>query len=177
MGHPWFGAFGWPNGLVYLALPGVAAVLVATHGAQRFRDDDVPAILKILDWVLSFGAYMTLLTDQLPFGENQPIVRVTVEPPAPAAPRKDPTVGSALLRIVTSIPAAIVVAVLQLASGVLWILAAIGVLIVQRYPRSWFDFQCAVLRAEARLLVWHASATDEYPPLGLEFGPTPHPAH
>jgi hypothetical protein len=152
---------------LYLALPALAAVLVATHGAQRFRVDDAPRVLRVLDWVLSFFAYMMLLTDQLPFGENQPIVRVT------AQPHGEPTVGSALLRVFTSIPVALVLLVLQIVGSVLWFLAAISVLFVARYPRSWFNFQCGILRAEARLLVYHTSITDEYPPLGLELGPSP----
>jgi len=56
-------------------------------------------------------------------------------------------------------------------AGILWIIAAIMVLIQENYPDSIYNFQRGVMRWEARLLVYHASLVDQYPPFALDTGP------
>ena len=45
------------------------------------------------------------------------------------------------------------------------------VLIQESYPEGLYDFQCGVVRWQARLLVYHASLVDGYPPFAFDMGP------
>lgn len=159
-------AIGWPGGVLYFALPAIAAVLVAQHGAARFFERDAPRLTRVLGWIVGFHAYMGLLTDRFPLAAPDEPVRYEGEP------QGAPTVGSAVLRVLTTIPAAIVLWVLSLLSCIVWVLAAVAILFVQHYPRSWFDFQCGVLRFAARVLAYHASLVATYPPIKVDLGPT-----
>jgi hypothetical protein len=47
------------------------------------------------------------------------------------------------------------------------------VLIQENYPDGLYNFQRGVLRWEARLLGYHASLVDQYPPFALDTGPEP----
>jgi hypothetical protein len=156
---------GWPGTLLYFGLPALAAILVAQHGPTRYLATDAPRILGVLDWLLAFVAYMELLTDEFPLGGPRP-VRYDFQPSG------TPTVGSAVLRIVTSIPAAFVLALLGFVSAIVTLLAAIAILFTRHYPRSWFDFQCGVLRVYARVLAYHTSLTDQYPTFTFHATPT-----
>ncbi|MGE5186654.1 MAG: DUF4389 domain-containing protein [Acidobacteriota bacterium] len=149
------GIGGWPGGILYLALPAIAAILISQHGAVRYLGSDAPKIVRVLDWILGFLAYMTLLTDEFP--GKQPRVRYDF------VPSGSPTVGSAVLRIFTSIPAAIVIGLLGIVAGFIAFLQMVWVLFVGHYPRSWFEFQCGMLRIQARLYAYHASLTETYP--------------
>ena len=60
---------------------------------------------------------------------------------------------------------------LGIVSGVIWIIAAIMVLIQENYPAGMFDFQCAVLRWQARLLGYQTSLVEPYPPFAVDTGP------
>ncbi len=148
-------AIGWPGGILYFGLPALAAVLIAEHGAPRFLAADGPRILRVLGWLLAFYAYMMVLTDEFPLET----ARVRYESP----PDGSPTVKSAVLRIFTSLPIAFVLCLLGFIAGLLALFSMFAVLFVGHYPRSWFDFQCGMLRVQARLLADHASLTDDYP--------------
>ena len=49
------------------------------------------------------------------------------------------------------------------------------ILVRETYPAALYDFQRGVLRWQARLLAYHASLVDEYPPLAFYTGPEPAP--
>ena len=155
-------AIGWPGGVLYFGLPALAAVLIAQHGPARYLDADAPRILRVLGWLLAFYAYMMLLTDEFPL--DTPRVRYDF------TPRGSPTVKSAVLRIFTSLPIAIVLALLGFIAAMLALFSMIGVLLAGHYPASWFDFQAGMLRVQARLLAYHASLTDDYPTLTFHSG-------
>lgn len=159
-------AIGWPGGVLYFALPAVVAVLVAQHGAPRFFEHDAPLVTRVLGWVMGFHAYMGLLTDHFPMAATDAPVRYEGQP------QGAPTVGSAVLRVLTTIPAMIVLWLLSIVSCVVWVMAAVAILFVQHYPRSWFDFQCGVLRFAARVLAYHGSLVAEYPPIKIDAGPS-----
>jgi len=159
-------AVGWPGGVLYFALPAVVAVLIAQHGAPRFFERDAPVVTRVLSWVMGFHAYMGLLTDHFPLAAADEPVRYE------GVPEGTPTVGSAVLRVVMTIPAVIVLWLLSIASCIVWVLAAIAILAVQHYPRSWFDFQCGVLRFAARVFAYHGSLVSTYPPIKVEAGPS-----
>jgi hypothetical protein len=87
-----------------------------------------------------------------------------------------PTVGSALLRLIYSIPSAFVLAILGFVSGIIWIIAAVMVLVQENYADGLYDFQRGVLRWEARLLAYHSSLIEQYPPFALDTGAESPPA-
>lgn len=156
--------------LLYLLLPVSAAVFISQKGGRSYVDHAAPRITSILRFVLGVYAYFALLTDKLPTGGSDDPVQFAVYPTG------SPTVGSALGRFVTSLPAAFMLALFGIAAWFVWIVAAIMIVIDGRYPLGLFDFQCGVFRWQARLLAYHASLVDAYPPLTLSPGassPTP----
>jgi Domain of unknown function (DUF4389) len=154
------GWIGHPFGLLWLGLPVVAAILVSQKGGQRYLDEDGPKLTRVLSWVVALLAYLALLTDRLPGGE-EPAARFQVELSG------SPTVGSALLRILYAIPSLIVLALLFLLGAIVWLLAVVLVLVNERYPESAWRFLCGIVRWQANVLAYLASLTDRYPPFAL----------
>ncbi len=157
-------------GLVYLVLPVLAAAFVSQRGAQRFLDEDGPRITGWLRWLIALYAYLAILTDRFPTEKPEEIVRFSVQKGG------SPSVGSALLRLIYSIPSAFVLALLGIVSTIIWLIAAVFVLVQESYPEGLYDFQRGVVRWEARLLAYHASLVDQYPPFALDAGAEPSPA-
>src|SRR5207249_10461076 len=112
-------------------------------------------------WILAVLAYVALLTDSLPGGDEHP-VRFQVDRSG------SPTVGSALLRILYAIPSVIVLAILGFVGAIVWVIAVVFVLVEERYPDGLWRFQLGLVRWEARLLAYLASLVDRYPPFTLE---------
>jgi len=157
-------------GLVYLAVPAVAAIFVSQKGGEKYLAEDGPRVTGWLRWIVSFYAYLGILTDRFPTEKPEEIVRFEVQTGG------TPTVGSALLRLIYSIPSAIVLSILAIVSAVIWIIAAVMVLVQESYPEGLYDFQRGILRWEARLLGYHASLVEQYPPFALDTEPEPAPA-
>jgi len=160
-------ALGWighPVGLLWLGVPVVAAVLVSQKGGRRYLDETGPTVTRVLRWILAGIAYLALLTDLLPGPGKEP-VRFQVERSG------SPTVGSVLLRILYAIPNLIVFAVLAFVGAIVWVVAAVLVLINETYPESLWRFLLGLVRWEAWLLAYLASLVDRYPPFALETGP------
>jgi hypothetical protein len=164
------GAIGWVLALVYLVFPVLAAIFVSQKGSEKYLEEDGPRMTGWLRWVLALYAYLGILTDRFPTEKPEEIVRFEVSPGG------SPTVGSALLRLIYSIPSVFVLGLLGIVSAVIWLIAAIMVLIQENYPGGLYNFQRGVLRWEARLLGYHASLVDQYPPFALDTGPEPAPA-
>ena len=158
------GIGGWPGGVLYLVLPAIATILISQHGAVRYLAGDGPKVVRVLDWILGLFAYMALLTDEFPSTQSK--VRYDF------IPSGSPTATSAVLRIFTSIPAAIVIALLGIVAGFLAFLQMVWVLFVGHYPRSWFEFQSGMLRIQARLYGYHASLTETYPTFSFHGTPS-----
>jgi Domain of unknown function (DUF4389) len=78
-----------------------------------------------------------------------------------------PTTGSALLRLLTSIPSGFVLALLGVVATITGIIAGIFILVREDYPEALYGFHTGVVRWGARLLAYYASLTDEYPPFSL----------
>lgn len=158
----WLGSItGWLPGLVFFALPVIAATVVSTRGAQRYLDDVAPTLWRAIRWLLALTAYMLLLVDRFPAGEVTD-VEVNVQVGA------HPTTGSTLLRLITSIPSAFVLGILGIASSVLCVVGVATILIDGQVPRAILAFQRGMLRWQARLWAYHASMVDEYPPFSFE---------
>ncbi len=158
------GWIGHPFGLLWLGIPVVAAILVSQKGGQRYLDENGPMVTRVLSWILAVVAYLALLTDRLPGGDEDP-VRFEVERSG------SPTVGSALLRILYAIPSLIVLALLVFAGAIVWVIAVVLVLVNERNPESLWRFLRGIVRWEACLFVYLASLVDRHPPFRLETGP------
>lgn len=149
------GIAGWSGGwvflLLYLGLPLVAAITVASGGPAAYREEVAPVVIRFLRWFIGINAYVGMVNDRFPIREDGLIVRLDVAPGAP------PTAGAALLPLLTSLPAAIVLALLGLVSAVLWVVGAITILTTRSVPGAVVRFQRGMLRMLAELLVHQAS--------------------
>ena len=116
---------------------------------------------QVLRWLLQFSAYMALLVDRFPT-DGDTGVTVLLRPTG------TPSIGSALRRLLTSIPSGLVLGILWCISGILWLIAAVIVVLGGDMPPSIAGFQRGVLRWSARLVAYHASLVEEYPPFAFE---------
>ncbi|HEX8114184.1 MAG TPA: DUF4389 domain-containing protein [Kofleriaceae bacterium] len=161
----WVGvSAGWLGCALFLALPVIAAVVISTRGAQAYLDNTGPKVWQVVSWLLAFSAYMLLLTDRFPVGEPTG-VQVQIRPDG------HPTTSSALLRLITSLPSGLVLALLGCVSSVLFVIGAVMILAEEQVPAWILGFQRGVLRWQARLAGYHASLIDEYPPFSFEADP------
>jgi uncharacterized protein DUF4389 len=79
--------------------------------------------------------------------------------------------GPGANRLVKSLPSALVFLILNFVAYIVWMVSALMILVTETYPAGLFDFQCGVLRWMARLLAYHASLFDKYPPFVFDAGP------
>jgi Domain of unknown function (DUF4389) len=154
--------FGW---ILYLGFPVLAAVLISQKDGARYLGEDGPRVVRWLHWVVAVIAYMSLLTDRLPVSGEE-TVRFEVEHSG------TPTPGSALLRIVKGIPSLLVLLLLMFVSAIVWLVAAVWILVKETYPETLFNYQRGVVRWETRLLAYLASLVEPYPPFHFDTGPT-----
>jgi len=143
---------------VYLALPAAVAVVLTRKGSERYLAEDAPRILSVLRWLASADGYLWLLTDVLPTAEGSPI-DLKIENGG------RPTPGSALLRLLLSLPALVVLAVLSAASGILWVVGAVVILVRKRLPDAIADILSFTLRFQFQLVAYHLSLVERYPSL------------
>ncbi|HEY8173317.1 MAG TPA: DUF4389 domain-containing protein [Dehalococcoidia bacterium] len=157
------GALGWVWGLLWLAVPVVAAILISQKGAERYHAEAPDTMTKWLRWIVGAYAYLLLLTDKLP-NEDQGDLRFDVRPTG------TPSVGQTLLRIILVIPHMIVLALLGIVAGILAIIAAVMILVQETYPAGIYGFLRGWIRWHARVLAYLASLVDEYPPFAFDTG-------
>jgi uncharacterized protein DUF4389 len=154
---------GWLICVLYGALPVIAAITLSAAGSERWTTEVAPRLWRVLAWLVQLSAFMVMLVDRFPTGEDFPI-RVELRATG------KPTVGSALARLITSIPSGFVLMILWWVSSVLWLVGAFFVLFGASIPESILAFQRGVLRWQARLVAYHASLVDEYPPFSFDTG-------
>jgi len=158
----WIGiSTGWLSVLLYLTLPIFAAIVISTQSPEALLSSAGPRLWRVIDWLLAFSAYMLLVTDRFPSGRDHGVL-VELHPTA------RPTVESALLRLVTSIPSAFVLAILCFVSSLLVLVSVLTVLFACSVPAAIVAFQTGILRWQSRLIAYHASLVDEYPPFSLD---------
>jgi hypothetical protein len=145
--------------LLYLAVPAVAALLVSRDRAERYLGDDAPGVIRVLRWLAGAYAYLWLLTDAMPTSEVGGPVELAVEVGG------KPTANSALLRLVTSLPALLLLAILSMAAAMLWIVGAVTILATERVPAAITGFISMKLRYQFRFVAYHLSLVDAYPVL------------
>src|SRR5690606_13341113 len=141
--------------------PLVAAIAISSSGGSAYQTGLGLRVWRGLSWLLQLSAYMLILVDRFPPGGEHP-TRVERQTTG------TPPVGSALLRLLTSIPSAFVLSLIWLASSLLWVIAVLTVLFTRAVPDVILAFQRGVLRWQARLLAYHASLVEEYPPFSLD---------
>jgi hypothetical protein len=154
---------GWLFHALYLALPLVAAFAGPAFG-ERYPQDLGGPMVGALRWLLALYAYLGLLTDRLPIDEQHLGIRYDV------ACAGTPTIGGALLRWVTSIPALVVLWVLGAVSVVLWLIAAVAILVRRQVPDAIYDFQRHLLRLTGRFFAHHASLVPGMAPIRVDTG-------
>ncbi len=154
---------GWLFGVVYLVVPVAAALLVQQAGASGYLAREPGRVSGWLRWLVAVYAWLLFLTDRFPSGA-EPGVSFGVTPGG------SPTTASALLRLVTSIPSGVLLVLLGLVSALAWVVELVTVLVSEGVPRSLYGFQRGVVRWLARLLGYHASLVEEYPPFSFDTG-------
>lgn len=158
----WLGVTaGWLACLLYIALPVVAAIAISANGPERFQRELAPGLWRVLRWLVQLTAYMMLLVDRFPGGDDDSVhvdVRCT----------GTPTLGAALARLVTTLPSALVLGLLNAVSGLLWVIGALLILLGGPMPSWLIGFQRGVLRWTVRMLAYHASLVEEYPPFSFD---------
>jgi len=143
---------------VYLAIPAVVALVISQKGGDHYVADSSVSIVKVLRWFASAYGYLWMLTDVLPTTQGGPVgLHVT--------PEGHPSMASALSRLLTTLPALLVLAVLSAVAGLLWIAGAVTVLVRERMPAGIARFIAVVLRYQFRLVAYHLSLVDRYPSL------------
>lgn len=156
----WLGiTAGWLSWLLFLVLPIVAAVVISTKGPEHYIKTTSEKVWPALAWLFSFEAYMLLITDRVPVEESG--VKAELHPSG------RPTIGSALLRVILSIPSAIALCVLGIVSCLLWFVSLVSILFGAHVPPSILAWQTGFLRWQARLAAYHASLVEEYPPFSF----------
>lgn len=143
---------------LYLALPAIVALVLTKKGGAGYLAEDAPRVARALRWIANAYAYLWFLSNELPTGDANPI-HIQIEPGGA------PTVTSALLRLVYSVPALLLVAVLSLAAALVWIVAAVVALVTERVPSALADFLALTLRVQLRFAAYHLSLVDRYPSL------------
>lgn len=155
-------SMGWLSSMLYLLLPVFAAVAISSLGTEGYLARVGGPLGRVIGWVAAFYAYMLLVTDRFPTGAESTVVRLQI------APTGRPTIGSALLRWITSIPSAFVLAILGIVSGLLCFIAVVSILVSETEPAGIVRYQVGILRWQARLFAYHASLVQEYPPFALD---------
>lgn len=154
--------------LLYVALPAIAALLISQKGSERYLADDGHGIARALRWLAGAYAYVWLLTDTFPTSESGMPVDLEIEAGG------SPTTASAVLRLLSSLPALLLLAVLSLAAAFLWPIGALLILVHRRIPAAIADFFALKVRYQFRLVAYHLSLVDEYPSLEVRVTTLPH---
>lgn len=158
------GILGIPLGflfvVLYLVLPLVAALLISKEGPEGYLRGSGPSVARALAWWNAAVAYLLFLTDRMPLREEE-LASLRFE----VAPGGTPTVGGALLRWITSLPESIVILLLAWVGALVWIVGAVVIAVRQRPPEFVLAYFRLLWRLQARLLAYHASLVDRYPPL------------
>lgn len=158
-----FGIFG----ALYLVLPVVAVIAISRNGGAGYGRSDARVLIGVLEWVVGFYAYLLFVTDRFPLRAEDRAVRLSIE--VTGAPR----VGGALARLLTTLPHAVVLGVLGIAAAVGAFVGALMVLVTESCPEGLRTFQRDIVAWIARVLAYHASLVEAYPPFSLT---TDHPS-
>ncbi len=152
--------FGLVFVLAYVALPAFACLRLSSH-AGRYFDEDAPRVLRVLRWLAAISGWAGLIAEHLPSSAPDERIIVVIDG------RPHATAGSALLRVLTGIPSALVLVLLFMVGAFVWIWSALSVLFVERVGPRAFGFLVGLQRWTVRLLAYQASLVDPYPPFSF----------
>ena len=152
--------------LAYAALPLLAAVLIDRHGSAGYLERAAPQLLGSFEWLAGLVAYMLFVTDRLPLGSAERPLRIR------ARAHGQPSVRSALGRLVTSLPHFALIALVMVICSLLCVFAALSVLLSERFSEGLRSFQQEIVAWIARVLVYHASLVPAFPPLDVRAKPS-----
>jgi len=156
--------------IAYVALPAFAAARLGRREPEEYLASDGPRVVRLLRWFASVYAWFALVSDSVPLGEDELTVKVEVEPCG------RPTPGAALVRVLTGLPSAIVLALLGFIGCFVWLWAAVNVLVRDRVGDTTFAYLAGLQRWSIRLLAYQAALVDGYPPMSFEDAPPHLPA-
>jgi Domain of unknown function (DUF4389) len=149
---------GWILAAFYWLLPVVAALSIQQQGAHEYPLQAGRGVHRVLHWWSVLLAYLLCVIDRFPTNAGDlSAVRFEI------IPSEDPSFGRALLRLLTSLPELLVVAVLGWVACLLAIIAAASILLVERVPAPIVRFSSFYLGLQARWLVYHASLVETHP--------------
>jgi hypothetical protein len=145
---------------LYLGLPALAAVRILQNGGTRYVSEDGAVISRVLGWLAAGYAYLWLLTDAFPNSDMPGPVTLRIRA------QGEPTAGSALGRLVTSVPALVLLVLLSFLASAVWILCALSILLRETASVALREFLRLTLSYQFRLIAYHLSLVDRYPSLG-----------
>ena len=154
-----------PVATVLFFLPLISAFQISKHGGD-FHKNYGEDYRKLLNWVASFYAWMTFLTDDFPSWGEEGQANLRIEFGG------SPIIGSALLRFILVIPIGIFFYFVAIVATVIMWITGIIVLITEKPPEFSEPWQRKTLLLGMRLLGYYASLVDESPPMELELAPT-----
>lgn len=168
------GIVGLSLGLVfmaaYLGLPLFAAARLSGRPEPgSYLDEDGPRLTRLLSWFAAVYSWFGLVSVRLPDRTPGEVVRVEIERGG------QPTTASALWRLLLGLPSALALWLLSLIGCLVWLWAAITILLHERVGGGAFDFLAGLQRWAVRLLAYQASLIDEYPPFSFDDVPRPPP--
>jgi threonine/homoserine/homoserine lactone efflux protein len=149
----------------YVVFPIMAAIWISQKGSEKYLDEDGPKMTGWLRSIVAYYCYVFFLISRLPSEGVEEQVKFEVQRGG------SPSVGSALLRLIYSIPSGIVLGVLGFVAEILWLVAAVQVLIQENYSEGIYNYFRGYMRWQARLLGYHVSLVDQYPPFALDMEP------
>ena len=156
-------SFGTLFAILYVALPIYVAIRIAALGSGRdYLRGDVPRVLFTLRWFAALGAWAGLVTERLPARGPEETVSLLVEEPS-----WEPSTGAAMLRIATGLPSALVFALRSALGSLVWIWAALSILISERVGAGAFQYLLGLQRWGVRLLAHQACLVEGYPPFSF----------
>jgi hypothetical protein len=148
--------------LLYLLLPLAAAVRIATRGSSRdYALEDGPRVLFLLRWLASVTSWLGLAVERLPHQAPDETIRLSIDgTPSQSA-------GAAALRTLSGLPSALLLALLSLFGCLVWLWAALTILLGESMAESAWAYLVGLQRYGYRLLAYQAALVDDYPPFAL----------
>jgi hypothetical protein len=155
-------SFGTVFLFAYLALPVFAAVRLSSRPAEAYLGGDGARIIRVLTWFAAISTWASLLTDRLPTAAPDETVRLEIHRSG------EPTSSSAMWRVFSGWPSALVLVALCWFGTFVWFWAALTILVRGRIGTGTHNYLLGVQRWSFRLLAFQASLVDEYPPFSFD---------
>ncbi len=156
-------SFGALFAFLYLALPAYAASRISSRAADPggYVTEDGPRVVKLLRWFAALSAWTGLVAEHLPSRAPEETISLDVSGPG------NQSASSAVFRVFSGLPSAIVLGVLCWFGVLVWMWAALTILLGERVGPHAFRYLVGLQRWSIRLLAYQASLVDEYPPFSF----------